>query len=179
MQPEQTISRQRVFAGKLIGVRVDTVQLPNGDVRTREVAEHPGAVAVLPVLPDGTLVLVRQYRHAVGRTLLEVPAGTLDPDERPEDCALRELAEETGYQAESLRELVRFFVSPGWANEELVVYVADDIRAGQASPEEDEDLEVVQVAPADVPGLIQRGEIADSKTIICLLAYLGLRLDAR
>lgn len=175
--PEEVISSERPFTGKLIRVRVDTVRLPGGQVRSREVVEHPGAVGILPVLPGGEMVLVRQYRHAVKRTLLEIPAGTREPDEGPEACALRELEEETGYRAQGVRELIRFFVSPGWANEELIVYVATDVAPGPARPEDDERLDVVHVRPEDVPALIQRGEIADSKTIICMLAYLGLRLQ--
>lgn len=140
MQPEETVSSQRMFDGRLIGVRVDTVRLPDGSERRREVAEHPGAVAILPVLPGGELVLIRQYRHAVGRPLLEVPAGTREPDESTEACARRELAEETGYRGGRVRELVRFYVSPGWANEELVTYVATDLEPGSARPEDDERL---------------------------------------
>jgi 8-oxo-dGTP pyrophosphatase MutT (NUDIX family) len=116
---------------------------------------------------------VRQYRHAVGRTLLEVPAGTREPDESTEACAHRELAEETGYRARDLRELVRFFVSPGWANEELVAYVATNLEPGAPRPEDDEQLDVVTVRPDDVPGLVASGEIGDAKTIIALLAHHG------
>ena len=177
MDVEEAVDSQRVFDGRLIRVRVDTVRLPDGSERRREVVEHPGAVAILPVLPGGELVLVRQYRHAVGRTLLEVPAGTREPDESTESCAYRELAEETGYRASSLRELIRFYVSPGWANEELVTYVVTDLQPGDPRPEDDERLEIVPVRPEDVPGLINRGEIGDAKTIIALMAHLGLRLE--
>ncbi|HUZ02507.1 MAG TPA: NUDIX hydrolase [Thermomicrobiaceae bacterium] len=177
MEPEEMVDSRREFDGKLIRVRVDTVRLPDGSERRREVAEHPGAVAILPVLPGGELVLVRQYRYAVGRTLLEVPAGTREPDESTEACAHRELAEETGFRASNLRELVRFYVSPGWATEELVAYVASDLEPGEARPEDDERLEVVAVRPEEVSDLIARGEIGDAKTIVALLAHLGLRLD--
>lgn len=176
MATEELVSSRRVFEGKLINVRVDTVRLANQAERPREVVEHPGAVAVLPVRPNGDLVLVRQYRYAIGRAILEVPAGTREPDEPTETTARRELAEETGYQTSSLEELVRFFVSPGWANEELVVYLARDVQGGVARPEDDEDIEVVTVHPSDIPSLIASGEIADSKTIISVLAWLGLRL---
>jgi len=131
------------------------------------------------VLTDGTLVLVRQYRHAIGRALLEIPAGTREPGEDAETCARRELAEETGYRTEALWELVRFYVSPGWADEELIVYVADDLQPGAMHPADDERLEVVPVRPDEVPGLIARGEIADSKSVVALLAYLGLRLGGK
>lgn len=176
MASDEVLHSELVFDGRLIDVRVDTVRLADGQVHQREVVEHPGAVAVLAALPSGELILVRQYRHAVGRVLLELPAGTREPGEGPEACALRELAEETGYQAASVRELVRFFVSPGWANEELIVYVADGVRTGAAQPEADEQIEVVPVRPETVPDLIRRGEIADSKTVAGLLAYLGIAL---
>lgn len=176
MEPEELISSETRFAGTLLHLRVDTVRLPDGRLRRREVVEHPGAVAVLPVLPSGEIVLVRQYRHAVGRTLLEVPAGTREPDEPPEACARRELLEETGYEAGALRELARFYVSPGWASEELIVYLATDLVARQARPADDEQLAVERVAPEQVPELIRRRDIADAKTLIAVLGYLGLRL---
>ncbi len=173
---EELVASEVAFAGRLLRLRVDTVRLPSGRVSRREVVEHPGAVAVLPVLPSGELVLVRQYRHAVGRTLLEVPAGTREPDEPAEACARRELLEETGYEAGSLRELTRFYVSPGWASEELIVYLATDLVARQAQPADDEQLAVERVAPERVPELIRRRDIADAKTLIAVLGYLGLRL---
>lgn len=176
MEPEELISSETRFAGRLLRLRVDTVRLPDGRVRRREVVEHPGAVAVLPVLSSGEIVLVRQYRHAVGRTLLEAPAGTREPDESPEACARRELLEETGYEAGALRELVRFYVSPGWASEEVIVYLATDLVAQQARPADDERIAVERVAPEQVPELIRRREITDAKTLIAVLGYLGLRL---
>ena len=165
---EERVSSRYAFQGKLVSLRVDTVRLSNGADREREVVEHPGAVAVLPVLPNGDLVLVRQYRHAVGRMLLEVPAGTREPGEPPEETARRELAEETGYRAGRLEPLTRFFVSPGWADEELVAYVATDLVAGTARPADDEGLDVVTLGPDAIDRMIADGEIADAKTLLCL-----------
>ena len=125
---ETRISGEQVFKGRLLRVRVDNVRLPDGCESTREVVEHPGAVAILPVLDDGRLVLVRQFRYAVGRDLLEVPAGTREPNEGPRECAIRELREETGYSVDEVEELCRFFVSPGWCTEELIVYRAGNLR---------------------------------------------------
>ncbi len=173
---EELVASEVAFAGRLLRLRVDTVRLSGGRVSRREVVEHPGAVAVLPVLPSGEIVLVRQYRHAVGRTLLEVPAGTREPVEPPEECARRELLEETGYEAGVLRELARFYVSPGWASEELIVYLATDLVARQARPADDEWIAVERVAPEQVLELIRRRDIADAKTLIAVLGYLGLRL---
>jgi 8-oxo-dGTP pyrophosphatase MutT (NUDIX family) len=166
----------RVFEGKLIKVRVDEVRMPDGSRHRREVVEHPGAVAIVPVLSNGDIILVRQYRHAIGSYTLELPAGTREPHEEPLQTAIRELREETGYHASQMREMVRFFVSPGWANEELIVYLATGLTAGQDYPEPDEDLWIVKVAPKDVLPRIKQSEIVDSKTIIGLLGWLGFRL---
>lgn len=179
MAAEEQIQSKVVFDdGKLLKLRADTVRLPDGSERQREVVEHPGAVGILPVLPDGRLILVRQYRYAVGREMLEIPAGTREPGEGPEACAHRELREETGYITPSLKEMVRFFVSPGWATEELIVYVANHVVPGPPEPAEDEFLEIVQVRPEEVVHLIRDGEIADSKSIVALLGFLGVFLPA-
>mgnify|MGYP001050168324 CR=1 FL=1 len=176
IEPEERVTSEVAFAGTLLRLRVDTVRLPNGEVGRREVVEHPGAVAVLPVLSSGELVLVRQYRYAVERILLEVPAGTRQPGESPEQCARRELLEETGYQAEALRELARFYVSPGWTNEELVIYVATGLVAGKAAPTDDERIEIERARPEHVVELIRQGWIADAKSLVAVLGYLGLCL---
>lgn len=170
-QGEIRISGDYAFRGRLVSVRVDRVRLGDGTESTREVVEHPGAVAILPVLDDGRLALVRQFRYAVGRELLEVPAGTREPGEGPRECAMRELREETGFSSDDVEELTRFFVSPGWCTEELIVYRARNLRAGDAAPERDERLAVVIVAPDDVPALIAAGQIADAKTITAVLAH--------
>ncbi len=94
---EKLLSTKKLFDGKVVNLRVDTIELPNGNSATREVVEHPGAVAIVPILPDGRIIMVRQYRHPILRTLLEIPAGKLDKGEKPEDCAYRELEEETGF----------------------------------------------------------------------------------
>jgi 8-oxo-dGTP pyrophosphatase MutT (NUDIX family) len=165
------------FEGKLVSVRIDTVDVPNIGLREREIVEHPGAVGIVPVLPDGRVVLIRQYRPATGRSMLEIPAGTLEPGETPVECAIRELAEETGYRTDRVRELVRFFVSPGWCTEELICYVAEDIEPGSSSPDDTEQIEVETTEPSYIPDLIRHGEIADSKTLVSLTAYYGIRLS--
>jgi 8-oxo-dGTP pyrophosphatase MutT (NUDIX family) len=176
MASEEVIESRRVFEGRLISVRVDTVRMPDGSDHVREVVEHPGAVAIVPVLPNGDLVLVRQYRHAVGLRTLELPAGTREVGEDPLQTAIRELREETGCRAGSMTELVRFYVSPGWATEELIVYVARDIVSGTAQTEEDEDLVLETMSASEVIGQILHGDISDSKTIVGLLAWLGIKL---
>jgi ADP-ribose pyrophosphatase len=169
---EQSVSSEQVFDGKLVKVRVDTVRLPSGRETTREVVEHPGAVAILPVFDDGTIVLVRQFRYAVGRTILEAPAGTREPGEPDEETARRELREEVGLDATTIEPLARFFISPGWCDEELVVFRATGLREIGAQPEADEDLEIVRVSPHDIPALIASGDLADAKTITAVLAHL-------
>src|SRR5688572_18997437 len=171
--PEERISSERVFDGRLVKVRVDAVRLPSGREATREVVEHPGAVAILPVTDSGKLILVRQFRYAVGRSLLEVPAGTREPGEPDEETAGRELHEEVGLEAGTIELLARFFISPGWCNEELVAFRATDLREIGAQPEQDENLDIVEIDPADVPTLIANGEIADAKTITAVLAHLS------
>lgn len=165
-------STRTEFDGKLVRVRVDEVAFPDGRHSIREVVEHPGAIGILPVLPDGGLVLVRQFRYAVGRELLEIPAGTREAGEPPEACAHRELAEETGYKASQLEHLLSFFVSPGWCTEELIVYRATGLQAGQADTEEDEVIAVEVIGPDEISGLMRDGWIADAKTVTALLAHL-------
>ncbi len=173
---EQLIHREVVFAGRLITVYRDAVVLPDGEERVREIVHHPGAVAILAIKDDGCVVLVRQYRHAIGRMSLELPAGTVEPGESPEVCALRELEEETGYRARGLRELVRFAVSPGWTDEELVVFIAEELELGKPRPATDERLSVVELTANEVRAAIARGEISDAKSLIGLLGYFGWQL---
>lgn len=170
--PEERISSEQAFKGKLIGVRVDRVRTDSGRETTREVVEHPGAVAILPVLNDGRVLLVRQYRYAVGRELLEVPAGTREPGEEPEMTASRELREEVGYDADRIDEMFVYYISPGWCNERLFGYRATGLTQVGAQPDQDENIEIVPIDPNDAPALIAQGEIADAKTIALLYAHL-------
>jgi len=173
---ERLLQRETVFTGRLLAVYRDEVALPDGQRRVRELVHHPGAVAILPIRRDGRIVLVEQYRHAVGRTLLEVPAGTREPGESAAGCAARELEEETGYRAGTLRELIRFAVSPGWTDEELVVFVAEELTRHSARPAEDERLTVHELTPEEAFAAIRRGEICDAKSLIALLGYFGWKL---
>lgn len=170
-----SVASRTVYRGRLVSLRVDDVLLPGGRVAQREIVEHPGAAAIVTVTDQDEVVLVRQYRKAVGRELLEIPAGTLEAGETPLDCARRELVEETGMAAGSLAPLVTFFPSPGVLTEEITVYLAEGLRpaAGGARPEsEEEGLRVVRVPRSRIPGLIESGEIRDAKTMIGLLLLL-------
>ena len=175
---ERVLDSERIFAGKLLALRVDRVALASGRETTREVVEHPGAVAIVPLLPDGRVVLVRQYRHAVGRVLLEIPAGTLDqPGESEEGAVARELEEETGYRAARLTPLTTFYTAPGFCTERLTVYLATGLTRGEQNPAHDEAITVELVALDDIPTLLARGELGDAKTLVGLLAArdAGLR----
>jgi ADP-ribose pyrophosphatase len=164
----------------VVRLEVDRVRLPGGAESVREVVRHRGAAVILPVLDDGGLVLVRQFRYPVGEELLELPAGTLENGEDPLECAARELAEETGYRAGSVSELGRFYAAPGYTDEELVVVLATELVPGDdAAPDPDEIIDTVTVRPSELLRLIAAGEIRDSKTLATiLLARLHGHLDS-
>ena len=162
------LSSQKVFDGRVFKVTVDTIS--EGDLTyQREVVHHPGSAVIVPVFDDGTVVLVKQYRHPTVRYLLEVPAGTLSDGERPEVGAARELKEELGLVAERLEKLSEFFVSPGFLEEKMWVYLATGLSEGQQFLDEDEVLEIVRIPIADALEMITSGEIQDAKTIIGLM----------
>lgn len=166
---EKFIKSEVVFNGSLLTVRRDTVELPNGKPATRELVEHPGAVAVVPVRSDGKVLLVRQYRYPVGRLTLEIPAGKLDQGEQPEDCAKRELEEETGYQAGKLRRLAAVLTTPGFTNELIHLYVAEELVLKERHPDEDEFIDVEVFSPDEIRIMIENGTLSDAKTLLGLL----------
>ena len=162
------LSSQKVFEGRVFNVTVDTVS--EGELTyQREVVHHNGSAVIVPVFDDGTVALVRQYRHPAVRYLLEVPAGTLAKGERPETGAARELKEELGLVAARLEKLSEFFVSPGFCEEKMWVYLAMELSEGQQALEDDEILDVVRLPIADALEMITSGEIQDAKTIIGLM----------
>ena len=162
------LSSQKVFDGRVFNVTVDTVS--EGELTyQREVVHHNGSAVIVPVFDDGTVALVKQYRHPAVRFLLEVPAGTLAKGERPDDGAARELKEELGLVAARLEKLSEFFVSPGFCEEKMWVYLATELSEGEQALEDDEILEVVRLPIADALEMITSGEIQDAKTIIGLI----------
>ncbi len=171
---EEVLGSRRGFDGKRVRVRVDQVRLPSGRESVREVVEHPGAVAIVPLTHDGMVLLVRQYHHSIGRRLLGLPAGTLEPREPPIETARRELIEETGYEPERLTELVSIFTSPGYTAERLVLFRADGCRPTGGGPDLDELIQVVPTPLATVPDLLEPGpnQIQDAKTLVGLLLVL-------
>lgn len=162
------INSQKVFAGRQFHVTVDTISERQLTYQ-REVVHHYGSAVIIPVFDDGTVALVRQYRHPAVRYLLEAPAGTLADGERPEAGAARELEEEVGVAAERLEKLSEFFVSPGFLEEKMHVYLATGLKKRQQQLEEDEILEIVRLPIAEALEMITSGEIQDAKTIIGLI----------
>lgn len=162
------IDSKKIFEGRVFSVTVDTVR--EGDTTyTREVVHHPGSAVILPAFDDGTIALVRQYRHPAVKYLLELPAGTLNDRERPEDGAARELEEELGFVAGKLEKLSEFFVSPGFCEEKMWLYLATELTETQQRLEDDELIEVVRVPIQRALQMITDGEIEDAKTIIGLM----------
>lgn len=162
------VSSQKIFSGRVFSVTVDTVR--EGELTyQREVVHHGGSAVIVPVFDDGTVALVRQYRHPTVRYLLEVPAGTLSDGERPEHGAARELQEELGIVAGRMEKLTEFFVSPGFCEEKMWVYLATELVQGRQRLEEDEVLEIVRLPVSDALEMIASGEIQDAKTIIGLM----------
>jgi ADP-ribose pyrophosphatase len=163
---EKAISSKRIFEGRLLKLRVDYVKLSNGVETTREVVEHPGAVAIVAVTQDNELVLVRQFRTAAGEVLLEIPAGVPFKNEKGEDTARRELEEETGYHAKSVKKVWEGFASPGYSDEVIGFFLAKDMTLLQQKTEEDELIEVDLVDLDLCWDLIKTGKIRDNKTIV-------------
>lgn len=163
-QPQILDSRE-IFRGRIFEVTLDTIR--EGDkTYQREVVHHPGSAVIIPIFDDGTIALVRQYRHPAVRYLLEAPAGTLNRGEAPEEGAARELEEELGYVAARLEKLTEFFVSPGFCEEKMWVYLATEMTKTQQRLEDDEIVEVVTIPFSQALNMITTGEIDDAKTII-------------
>jgi len=168
---EKTISSQPIYDGRIIKVKVDEVLLPNGNTAKREIVNHQGAVAVLPLTDDGKMIAVRQFRKPLERTIVEIPAGKLEPGEEPLMCAKRELEEETGFVATTYTHLSSFYTSPGFADELLHVYVATGLTRGERNLDEDEFVDVLELTLEEVHELHQTGEIRDAKTVVALFAW--------
>ena len=163
-----------IFKGKILKVKVDKVKLPNGKESTREVVEHPGAVVVVPMIGD-KVIMVEQYRYPIGRTLLELPAGKLDPGETPEECARRELEEETGYRAGRITYLGKIYTSPGFSSEIVHIFLAEDLKEGANKTDEDEFLDVVKKDFKNVVKECLEGKIEDAKTVVAVLRVWGMK----
>jgi ADP-ribose pyrophosphatase len=169
------LATRSIHRGRIVKLSMDTVRYPDGSVAEVEMIRHPGASAVLPVAgslgePDPEVLLLRQYRYASGGYLFEVPAGLPDRDDESwEECARRELEEETGYRAGRLIPLTRIFTTPGFTDEVIRLYVADGLSKGQAELDDDEYVEVVRVRFSEAVDMVRRGEIVDCKSVATIL----------
>lgn len=166
------ISSKTLFHGRVFDVRRDMVVEPGGVRATRDVVVHNGSIVVLPVFDDGCLLLIRQYRHSVGSYLWELVAGRIEPGEQALPGAKRELLEETGYIARRWEKILDLFPTPGFVSERMVIYVARDLRAGEAHPEDDERITVRAFAPRQVENWIRTGKLRDAKSVAAILYYL-------
>jgi ADP-ribose pyrophosphatase len=172
VMPEKKISSQQLYRGRAVSLRMDTVEKSNGKTTTREVVEHSNCVAVVVVDDQDNVLLVRQYRYPVGKFLLEIPAGGIDPNEEPIDCVRRELQEEIGYFPQKIEELGGFYSVPGYGTEYLHCYLATDLVSSRLIAEDSEGIEVVRVPISKITQIITSGEICDAKSIAALLTFL-------
>jgi len=178
------ISSKLAYKGKVFSVFTDKVEEPGGRINTRDVIRHNGSVVILAVDEsknprDPEIVFERQYRHAAGLTLIELPAGRVEPHEAPLAAAKRELIEETGYRAKRWTLLTKYFASPGFLGEWMQIYLARDIREGAATPEPDENIEVFRLPLSQALSLVTANKIHDGKTLIGLMLYDASRRSGR
>ena len=180
-QTEKKIEEVARYSGVIVDVRVDSVLLPNGRTSKREVTEHPAGVTILALDDNGDVYCVRQYRYAFSRSVLEIPAGKLEPDEEPLPAAIRELSEETGITAGRIDALGSFMMSPGFCTEVLHIYLSRDLHFGVAHPDEDEFLNVEKYSLQTLLDMVMRCEIDDAKSAIAILKaarFLELEKEA-
>jgi ADP-ribose pyrophosphatase len=170
-QQAKILSSEMVYEGVVFGVRRDEVLEPTGVRATREVITHPGSVVVLPVLPDGRVVMIRQYRHATRQFLWELVAGRIDAGENPKQAAARELIEETGYRAKKFRVFLDVFPTPGFLEERMYILLAEGLTLGEAEPEDDEKITVKAYTRRELETMIKGGKLHDAKSIAGLLYY--------
>ncbi|MGM0602610.1 MAG: NUDIX hydrolase [Bacillota bacterium] len=173
IQKEKKIDGETIYEGNILKLHRDKVEFPDSHSSIREVVEHSGGVAILAEDNDGKLLLIKQYRYPVDEVIYEIPAGKLEKDESPAECAFRELKEETGYEAENLKELFNFYPTPGYSTEIIYIYRAEKLKFSGRDLDPGEYIEVVPKSRAEVKELLKKGKINDSKTLIAVLYYLG------
>jgi ADP-ribose pyrophosphatase len=165
----EVLERSMIYDGRIIHLGLERVRLPNGKTTELEIIRHQGAAAVVPIDDEGNVYLVRQYRHAIGGWILEVPAGKLDPGEPPEECARRETEEEVGMKAGQLHSLGPIWTTPGFTDEKIWLFLGTGLTPGRRALEDDEAIEVERMPLAEAIALVDQGEISDSKSVIALL----------
>jgi ADP-ribose pyrophosphatase len=172
MSDAKILSQTIAYKGNHVQVREDRVIEPSGFEVSREIVVHPGAVCIVARPTEDQVILIRQYRHATGKELLEIPAGTLHDGEDPRECAFRELEEETGYRASTMTERARFWTTPGFTTEFMYLYEAANLTKTQINPDEDEVIEVEMISNSEALQMIDDGRIEDAKSILGLLRIL-------
>ena len=172
---ESTLSSKIIFQGRFLDVREDEVRLPNDETTTREWINHPGAACIVPILPDGQIALIRQYRYPVLQEMIELPAGKLDPGESPEECAKRELEEEIGYKTSKLTYLTHIHPAIGFASEKMWLYLAEELEKTERNTDHDEFVELIPTTVANAVSMVWERKITDVKTIIGILWLDKLR----
>ncbi len=173
---EKTITSEKLFEGRIIDLRIETVEMPDGKTAYRELVDHPGGVGILALTDDGKIPMVRQYRKPMETVTLEIPAGKLDKEEEPLLCGIRELKEETGYEAKEVISLGYMYPSPGFANEITYVYFAKGLSKGKDNPDEDEFLDVEEFSVAEIEQMILKNEVNDAKTLVAFLKAKAMGL---
>jgi ADP-ribose pyrophosphatase len=167
MNPK-VIKKKNIYQGRVIDLSVDTVLFAEQPV-DMECIKHPGGAAVVPLLPDGSVVLIKQYRYVIGETIWEIPAGRLEPGESPRDCAFRELEEEVGYKATEVVQLTEIYSAPAYCTEVIFIFLATGLVPGMQKLDEDEYIEVVNLPLSEAVAMVEKGEITDAKTVTGLL----------
>ncbi len=163
---EKTITSETKFEGKIFKVRIENVELENGQPAYREFVDHPGGVGVVAITPDNKMLMVKQFRKAIEAETIEIPAGKLEHGEDPQICGMRELEEETGYKAKEFISLGFLYPSPGFTDEKTYIYLAKDLYKGTVNPDEDEFLDILEIPIEEIHSMITKNEINDAKTVI-------------
>ena len=170
---EKTLSSAYIYRGKIINLRQDKVKLSDGRETVREIVEHPGAVVILALTDKKEVVMIRQFRKPADEVLWELPAGKVEPGEDLKNCALREFEEETGYYPRKIKKLITFFSTPGFCNERLTLFLAEDLEKRNKNEDADEFIEVELIKPSEALKLVQENIIKDAKTIIGILYFVS------
>jgi len=174
LNKEITVKSEKVFEGRLINLRVDTVELQNQKYAKREIVEHKGASAMIAVNDKEELILVKQFRKAVENFLYEIPAGKINVSEEPIECAFRELKEETGYETKKITKIYEIYSTPGYSNEIIYLFKAEELIYTETNFDEDEDIEILAVSKEEAKKMLETGQILDGKTIIGILFWLNM-----
>lgn len=175
---ERTIRTEQIYDGKVVHLQVDDVTLPNGKTSKREIIKHPGAVAIIPITKDNKIVFVEQYRKPLEKSLVEIPAGKLEPGEKPEETAIRELKEETGYTTNELEFVASFYTSPGFADEIMYIYKSDKLEPLKETVDGDDDefIEIMELTLEEAQQYVKENRIHDAKTNYAILYLQTLEM---